>query len=319
MFTQTVNRRCPRLVLACLALAGLFFSASVRAAPEKELRILATTFPVWLFTRNVVHDCPHVRTELLIPTNFGCPHDYALTPRDMQKLSRATALVINGLEMENFLTVPLAASNGGPTIIDAGAGIAAPPQPASPHHITAAGFNQHSHGGMNPHIFSGPKQAAIMTRAIAEGLARIDPANADVYRAAAGAYIARLTALGERLAALGAVAPRKGIVLQHDSLFWLAANAGLEILAVMQTNEDAPPSANELLRLTALVRRERPALIAADPQYADRLVRTLAQETNVPAASLDPVSSGPENAPLDWYETVMSANCQTLERYFDPR
>lgn len=319
MFTPTVNRRCPSLVLACLALAGLFFSASVHAAPEKELRVLATTFPVWLFTRNIVHDCPHVRTDLLIPTNFGCPHDYALAPRDMQKLSRATALVINGLGMENFLNAPLAASIGGPTIIDAGAGIAAPPQPASPHHTNTTWSNPHNHDGMNPHIFSGPKQAAIMTRTIAEGLARIDPANAEVYRAAAEAYAARLTAIGVRLTAIGADAPRKGIVLQHDSLFWLAADAGLEILAVMQTNENAPPSANELIRLTALVRRERPALIAADPQYADRLVRTLAQETNVPAASLDPVSSGPDNAPLDWYETVMSANCQTLEQYFEPR
>jgi len=45
-------------------------------------------------------------------------------------------------------------------------------------------------------------------------------------------------------------------------------------------------------------------------------VRALAAETGVPAVQLDPLASGPTNAPLDYYETVMTKNCTILEKYF---
>ena len=65
--------------------------------------------------------------------------------------------------------------------------------------------------------------------------------------------------------------------------------------------------------------RRKPVLIAGEPQYSDKPAQTLARETGVPAAQLDPVASGPADAPLSYYEAVMTANCKTLERYFDPR
>lgn len=79
----------------------------------------------------------------------------------------------------------------------------------------------HDHGNVNPHIFAGPRQAAAMVYNIAAGLARVDPQGAAAYRAAAEDYAARLLSVGRRLAEVGACAPRKGIVLQHDALAYL--------------------------------------------------------------------------------------------------
>lgn len=108
-------------------------------------------------------------------------------------------------------------------------------------------------------------------------------------------------------------------MLQHDALAYLTYDAGLEVMAVIQESEDTQPSAARLIALAKQIRQEKPVLIAVEPQYSDKPAQALSRETGVPAALLDPVASGPADAPLDYYETVMSANCRTLEQYFDPR
>lgn len=318
---QTISSARCRACLAPLILAGLFFSllfpacakAESRGRPA-ELRVLATTFPVYIFTRNVTHSRSYVHVELLIPAQSGCPHDYALTPRDMQKLDQAQVLVINGLGLEHFPGAPLQNNKGSLVVIDSSAGIAPLPLPQG-----AQAHGHDKHNDMNPHLFAGPQQAAAMTYNIANGLARVDPAGAAAYRAAAEAYAARLLSLGRRLHTLGARAPRKGIVLQNDALAYLAHDASLDVMAVIQESEDSQPSAARLISLAKLIREKKPVLIAGEPQYSNKAALALSRETGVPTALLDPVAAGPANAPLDYYETVMSANCRTLEQYFDPR
>ena len=196
-------------ILTVLAvLAGFFFilpSLPVQAAPNAqgrpaELRVLATTFPVYLFTRNVTQSRPYVRVDLLVPAQSGCPHDFAPSPHDLQKLAQAQVLVMNGLGLENFLTASLKKINAQVTIIDSSAGIAPLPLPQGMLPSSHAG---HGHGAVNPHLFAGPQQAAAMVYNIAKGLARVDPEGAAAYRAAAEAYAARLLSVGRRLAAVG--------------------------------------------------------------------------------------------------------------------
>ena len=50
-----------------------------------------------------------------------------------------------------------------------------------------------------------------------------------------------------------------------------------------------------------------------EPQYTDLSAQTLSRETGSAVFSLDPVVTGPEeNVPLDYYETVMIRNMETL-------
>ncbi|WP_302580136.1 metal ABC transporter solute-binding protein, Zn/Mn family [uncultured Desulfovibrio sp.] len=307
-------------MLAVLAmLAGFVLSLSslpIQAAAPTRLHVLATTFPVYLFTRNLTQGHPHVRVDLLVPAQSGCPHDFAPSPHDLQKLVQAQVLVMNGLGLENFLTAALKKSNANITIIDSSAGI--PPLPL-PRGMRPASHAGHKHEAVNPHLFAGPRQAAAMVCNIASGLARVDPEGAAAYHAAAETYSARLLAVGRRLASVGAGARRKGIVLQHDALAYLAHDAGLDVVDVIQESEDIQPSAARLMELVRRVRAEQPVLIVSEPQYSDKPALALARETGVPTARLDPVTSGPADAPLSYYESVMSANCQILERYFDQR
>ena len=294
--------------------------AGTRPDAGAGFRVLATTFPVWLFTRNVCRDVPGVTVELFVPAQTGCPHDFTPSPADLSRLAAAQAVVINGLGLEGFLARPLRTLDKEQAVIDASRSTEPLPAPAEDngHDHGHADGPDHGAPGVNPHIFAGPAQAAIMVRTIGEGLARRDAANAALYRANAAAYAERLAALAAGLAAIGREAPRKGIVLQHDDLAYLAHESGLETLAVLVAGDEN--SALSAARLNALARRlaaERPVLIAGEPPAPARAVELLARETNVPAALLDPVASGPADAPLTYYEQVMDANTKTLRRYFD--
>ena len=334
------------LMLGCTLLAT-FFAVAGASAAEPRVRVLATTYPVYLITRAVAQSSPDVQVDLLIPAQTGCPHDYALTPKDMQKLAKARIVVINGLGLEAFLQKPLAAA-GKITVIDSSAGVNTiaedhdEDQHASQHdgqhdghgsadkannaghdHAAAAKGHDHAHshdhahdhGGLNPHAFASPMQAAIMARTIGRGLAAAEPVAAKNCLEAAEAYAAKLEDLGKRLAAVGANAANKNVVALHDGMAYLVRDAGLNLVDVIQEDEEAQPSAARLLGLVKKIKESKPVVLIGEPQYSEKPVRALAAETGVPAVQLDSLASGPANAPLDYYETVMSQNCAILEKY----
>ena len=337
------------LLLICTLLASLF-AVSGAVAAEAKVRVLATTYPVYLITRAVTQSSPDVQVDLLIPAQTGCPHDYALTPKDMQKLAKARIVVINGLGLEAFLEKPLAAA-GKITLVDSSKGVkaivedhdedqhAASDSADKAHkddhdHAAAAkgheaeheaehghGHNHsaghgHDHGGVNPHAFASPMQAAVMARNIGLALAAAEPVAAKNCPEAAEAYAARLETVGKRLAAVGANAANKNVVALHDGMAYLVRDAGLNLVGVIQEDEEAQPSAARLLDLAKKIKESKPVVLIGEPQYSDKPVRALSAETGVPAVQLDSLASGPANAPLDHYETVMTNNCAILEKYF---
>ena len=92
-----------RTVLMGLAASALAFNLPTAFARTASLNLLATTYPVYQLVRNIARGVDGVQVELLIPAGTGCPHDYAPSPADMQKLARASIIILNGLGMELML------------------------------------------------------------------------------------------------------------------------------------------------------------------------------------------------------------------------
>ena len=69
-----------------------------------------------------------------------------------------------------------------------------------------------------------------------------------------------------------------------------------------------------MLKIIKTVRDSGAAAVFTEPQYSARAAQTIAREAHVGVFSLDPVASGPSDAPLDYYETTMRANLAVLQR-----
>jgi zinc transport system substrate-binding protein len=315
----------------CLLAVGFSALTAAAAGPKK---ILATTFPIYQITRNVVHGSSTAAVDLMIPANLGCPHDYALTPQDMQKLAAAEVLVINGLGMEEFLGAPVRKANPKIVLVDSSKGITGildypdddgydhEKAPAKHSHgkkgdkgkkAKHAHDDDHHHGGPNPHLFASPRMAAKLAISIAAELSLMDPANAALYTRNAKDYADRLNRLADEFVQLGKTLCNPRVVTQHGVFDYLAAAIGLEIVGVVQAHPGQEPSAAEMLKLTKAIKEKQAVALFTEPQYPPKIAQTLAKETGIPVALLDPVANGPDSVPLDYYETIMRRNLETLK------
>lgn len=308
----------PLLALACLLWCG---NSPAWAKPQ-PLRVLASTFPIYQITRNVTQGVEDIEVGLMIPAALGCPHDYALTPQDMQKLAKVDVLIINGLGMEEFLGAPLQKANVRLQIIDSSAGIHEvlqySPQEEHGHRDTRRPHQHDEHddhdNGPNPHLFASPRMVALLADNIAKALARQIPAAAPSLLANGKAYAERMNQLADTMAAGGKQLANNRIVTQHGVFDYLARDMGLAVVAVVQAHAGQDPSAAEMLELIADIKAQKAGAIFTEPQYPQAIGTTIAKETGIAAARLDPVANGPEaQAPLDYYEQVMRSNLTTLE------
>jgi ABC-type Zn uptake system ZnuABC Zn-binding protein ZnuA len=249
-----------------------------------------------------------MNVSLMLPAQLGCPHDYVLTPQDMQKLAKADILIINGLGMEEFIGAPLAKANPQLKIINSSAGIRNIIQYKAVGHENG----HHHHAGANPHLFASPRMAALLAKNIANELAKIDPAGSKLYFSNARAYAEKMNKLAEDFSAMVKKRKNNRIVTQHGVLDYLARDTGLKVVAVVQPHAGQEPSASEMLEIIQAAKHKKAGAIFTEPQYPEKIGRTIGKEAGIANATLDPVATGPENAPLNYYETIMRKNLTIL-------
>ena len=295
-------------ILSCFA--TILMPQIAGAAGDRTLHILCTTFPLYQITRNLSQGRDTVQVDLLLPAQLGCPHDYALTPKDMQLLARAEVLIVNGLGLEEFLGAPIQKANPALRLIDSSKGVdGLMPEDSDGE----PGRDAHEHQSANPHLFVSPRLTAQLASHIAAELGRIDPDGADFYRVNGQAYAAKMMKLDQEMVALGKTLVNKRIITQHGVFDYLARDLGLEVVAVVAAHAGQEPSAAEMLALIKTAKSKQAGAIFAEPQYPAKVVDTIAKEAGIAAATLDPVATGPENAGLDYYEKVMAKNMQILK------
>ena len=328
---QPLSRLLVTLITCCTVLLGY---QSQSRADTGTLNILATTFPIYQITRNIINGVDGIRIDIMIPASMGCPHDYALTPADMRKLAAADVLVMNGLGLEEFMGAPVQKANPHLQVIDSSQGIDqilkyTDLPPTTPdgdhghghHHSHSHHHEQHHdhhddhlHAGPNPHLFASPRMAALLADNIARQLGEIHPEGSDQYTAGAQAYTNQMHELADAFTVLGQRLRNNRIVTQHGVFDYLARDMGLEIVTVIQTHAGMNPSASEMLAIIATIQEKKAGAIFTEPQYPEAVGKMIAREGGIATATLDPAATGPEQAPLDYYQQVMRNNMKILEQ-----
>ena len=284
-----------RIIQGALLLI-LIWTARTGCAAEKPLQILASFYPMYVMTLNVVGDTPGVSVECLTEPITGCLHDYQLTPANLKTLAHADIFVANGAGMEAFIAKAVA---GSPKlkVIEASKGI-------------PLAFND------NPHLWVSLGGAIEQTRNIAKGLATADPTHAATYEANAAKYIEKITALRKEMhAALDGVKHRE-IVTFHEAFPYFASEFNLKIVAVIEREPGSEPSAGELAHTIQLIRKQNVKALFAEPQYPPKSAALIERETGIPVSILDPAVTGPRDPALarDSYLVTMRNNLKALQK-----
>ena len=286
----------------CLLLAFLFLFPAFALAET----VVTSFYPVWILTLNLTNGLEGVDVVNLAEPSTGCLHDYTLQNSDMVVLSEADALLVNGAGMESFLPVITGAYPDLP-VVDATAGLPF----LSESGIVEIGTPEEGETE-NSHLWLDPQRAAGMAANLAEGLIRLMPDREQQILQNLDQFRGRLLALDETLKEELGSSQRK-VIIFHEAFPYFAEACGLPVAAVVNKEpEDALPTA-QLVRVAELIRSETDLPLVLKSLEEDPSVNTLVYETGVPVCELDPMTSGPEDPPLDYYETVMIRNMKVLK------
>lgn len=307
-------------------LSVLLFVVLSASGAASAADLLSSTFPIYLISKNIIAGSSFYEPELMVDSLRGCPHDYAPTAADLERLSQARVLIINGLGLDAFLGRAFGVARSDLRIIDASGGAAAASGQAAtivrrPEELEAESQahdhdHDHGHGGPNPHLFASPSTTARLALNIAQGLAETDPDNAALYLANGERYAERLGRLARVMAQAGASFGQPKVIVSHGIFEYLAQDLGLEILGYLEPADGAEPSAAHLNHLSNLAREKGARAILVDPEANFDLARTLGAETGLPVAVIDLAASGPIDAPRDYFEQVMLQDLAVLQQLF---
>ena len=274
----------------CLLVALSWATAPARAEtsqPAPAPKVLVTLQPIHSLATRVMAG---VGAPDLLIQGAASPHGMALKPSDARKLERAELIIRIGPLMEGFLNHALDKKDHVLTLMDA------------PKVEVLDG---------DPHIWLSPANARAITDAIAERLARLDPAHAGRYRANADATMGDLTRLENRLSEK--LNPIKGrpFAVFHDAYRYFELAFGLENAGRVFAMADRQPGAAHIQALVRMMREQTIPCLFTEPQFAPDLAFVIASETGAVTGVLDPLGAALTPGG-ELYFRLMEANAGAL-------
>ena len=307
------KRIIPLLLALALVLTGCGGGSSADT-DNARLRVVTTTYPIYLFTSALTRDVDGVVVERLDTGSTSCLHDYTLSVNDMKKLAHAQVIALNGAGLEDFMDDALATSDA--AVIDCDEGVDLLPALTShdvegDHDHDGHDHDGHDHGDIDPHYWMDPRRAVQMVENLAGGLSQADPDHADDYARAAQSCTAQLSGWEEELNNLFDSARRQGVdfsglITFHDGFQYFAAAYDLPLLASIEEEAGSEASAKEIVEITDLVKEKGIPVIFTEVNGSDATAQAIHRETGCAVAQLTMVMDGPDDQLVNYYNALLA-------------
>lgn len=265
---------------------------------EDTLHIVATTYPVYLFTTAVTEGAEGVEVSLLVNQQTSCLHDYTLTVSDMKAIEGADVIVMNGARLEDFMDDALSASDA--QVIDCSEGIDLLP---------AQGHEGHDHDAeYDPHIWMDPDNVQDMLGTIADQLGQISGQDLQARCAEVQQQVEQATRQWkEQLTTLS----DPMLITFHDGFQYFSHYFGLELLKAIEEEEGSEASAQEIKEIVSLVEQYQLPAIFTEVNGSDSTAQAISRESGCQVYQLDLIMSG-NGTGLQPYLDAMQKNVDTL-------
>ena len=249
------------LLALALTLSLCACAAPAEKADDGKLQIVTTLFPYYDFARAIAQDRADV-TLLLSPGREA--HSFEPTPLDAVTISEADVFLYNGGEGEYWVESMLDAAGEHIAVasrmmdyVDAlneeyVEGMQGADGHDHDHEHGSHDDHDHDHEDehdsdeieYDEHIWTSPKNAVVLCRAVCDAICRADAENAAFYRANCENYCAQLEDLDARFAALCESAPRRLLIFaDRFPMLYFCREYGLDYRAAFHgCSGDTEPS-----------------------------------------------------------------------------
>ena len=260
------------LILCTMLVLGPSGFPGVAAA---SLRVVTSVAPLTDMVRQVGGEALQVHG--LVPEGVNS-HTFQPAPGDIQYLTQADLVVLNGLDLE----VPIAklvrsSARPGVTVLQLGDKAVSQAEWVFDFSFPKA------QGHPNPHLWLNVDYAMRYVMLIRDQVSAMDHGNAAVYHRHATDYLAQLAHLDHCIAeGLGTLAPQqRKLLTYHDSWPYFARRYGLTVVGAVQPANFSEPAPREVARLIDQLRREQVPAVFGSEVFPSKVLQKIATEAGV--------------------------------------
>jgi len=273
-----------KMVILSIFVLFVFFAFS--------LNLSTSIMPYYLIVKEIVRDKGAV--NLVIPAG-NSPHTYSLTTRNLTSLYSSDVFILNGLNLEIFiskLTENLKQEN---IIIIYISDYIPEEELITGDHLhedeNSSEKNLENEVLYNPHIWLDPYLVyTYIVPGLVEDLSKIDPENSKYYSQNGEYLINRLIILDNYLKEKSKEV-QGSIFVVHNSFDYFTKRYYIKIAAVVESTPGVPPTPKEIIELTEIAKQQNVTAIFNEPQLRDKAINTIAKNLNLNVGLLDPLGS----------------------------
>lgn len=294
-----------RRALAIVASTLLLSCGNREPRPTAELMV--TIAPLKYIVEQIT--AGDFEVGVMVPTGAS-PETFDPTPRQMAEVSDAKLLFSTGLiDFENNLVERL---EGKCEVVDLSHGVDLIEGHVHAHHADGEaheaehsheGHNhdaeashneeQHTHAhhhGVDPHIWTSPRELKIMARNAYDAIIAHYPDSAR-YTEAYNALIEQLNALDEACQTMCAKSTSRAFAIYHPALSYYARAYGIEQIAI--ENEGKEPSARQIAQIIDKARATGVRTLLYQVEFPRSVVDIVAKDMGVEPTEINPLAENP--------------------------
>lgn len=264
----------------------LLFAACNSPKDSNEKRIISVSIlPQKYFVESLAGD--EFDINVLVPPG-NSPASYDPSPKQLRDLSKSEAyLKVGHLGFEKAWMGSIMKNHSGLKIYDLSAGINLI-QGEETAEENAAHGHDHSHAGMDPHIWMSPKTALLMAENTAKAIILFDPTCQGIVRQNLEKLKVRINNLSEDFQNLSDNLENKKFIIFHPALTYLARDYGLE--QIPMEFEGKEPSAVYMRELIDKAKAEDIKTVFIQKEFNQDNARQISKDLNARLVQIDPLA-----------------------------
>ena len=293
------------LILVACTGSGTDESSCREREDGDTLNVLATTPMIGEFVSQVGGD--NINLTVLMPPEAN-PHTYDPSPQDATTIAEADLIFFTGLKYEPAPLLKLLESSACSPEVLAEVGESVFPvefkegghddhddHGEEGHDDEEEGHDDeeeghdghegHGHGAYDPHFWFDPNRVSYAAEYIEGKLIQYDPANEESYKSLTDTFTSELRGLVNEVIELIGMIPsgNRKLITTHESLGYLEAKFGLEVLATiipsLDSSDEVSPS--DLVEVIEVIEEEGVKVMFVESETPSVYAETLAQETGI--------------------------------------
>jgi len=268
----------------------IFFNTLLFAKPM----VVVSIVPEKTFIQKIAKD--KVNVTVMVKSG-NSSHTYEPKPSQMIAISKSKLYLSIGVEFEETWIKRFKSQNPSLKFVNLSSNITKLPMIA--HH-------DYHDSGLDPHIWTSPKNVSIMAKTIYKALVELDPANEKFYKTNLKSFLNKIQDTDKKIRdILKELPPKTKFMVFHPSWGYFAHDYNLVQIAVEV--EGKKPKPKEMVAIMQEAKEEHVRVIFTQPEFSDKSAKIIARELHIPVEKISPLSP-------NWSENLINMAKKIAER-----